>query len=560
LECQGSAALRYWVSFSTTDTYQWVYDGTGATITSGQGTSAITVTYAANAISGTWTVTPFRGACAGVPGTIAVTLGNQRIVRVKSGATGAGDGSSWTNAYARLQDALVNAQACDEIWVAAGSHRPDLGGGSTAGDRNASFHLASRVSLYGGFAGSETTRSQRSWSANQTILTGDLAGNDGANFTNNSDNSCHIIDGGAVDATAVLDGFVIKSGNANTSCAAQDGGGMVTNGGGPNLLNCTFTGNYARGYGGGLHLQGARDTVISDCTFASNQSSTHGGGMHVFQASGIRVLGTLFYQNTTGNAGGGLRNSGGGLTLVGCTFDGNSAGSGGGMYDNGGANLLRVLFRKNTATVEGGGMNNGDTTAATLVDCIFAGNSAGTRGGAFSNSNGINGTGGSPRLINCTFAGNSAPAGGGGAVFAYNSTGRGSPVFTNCVLWDNVSPQVVDSGDPSNVSYSCIQGGWSGPGSNSVSLDPLFVNAKGPDGIYGTADDDLRLQPTSPAIDAANNLAIPADKFDLDGDGNVFEPVPFDFAGNPRFRDMATVSDTGSGTPPIVDMGAYEAY
>ena len=47
--------------------------------------------------------------------------------------------------------------------------------------------------------------------------------------------------------------------------------------------------------------------------------------------------------------------------------------------------------------------------------------------------------------------------------------------------------------------------------------------------------------------------------FDLDDDGNTTEPLPLDLAGNARFLDVAGSADTGNGTPPVVDMGAYEA-
>jgi len=71
----------------------------------------------------------------------------------------------------------------------------------------------------------------------------------------------------------------------------------------------------------------------------------------------------------------------------------------------------------------------------------------------------------------------------------------------------------------------------------------------GLDGTWGTADDDygdLRLQLGSPAIDAGDNSAVPAG-------------ITTDLARLPRFMDISGVPDTGSGTPPIVDMGAYEA-
>ena len=72
------------------------------------------------------------------------------------------------------------------------------------------------------------------------------------------------------------------------------------------------------------------------------------------------------------------------------------------------------------------------------------------------------------------------------------------------------------------------------------------VKADGPDGIAGTEDDNLRLSPGSPSIDAADNLAVPPDTADLDGDGDTTEPTPLDLDGNRRIVNR------------IVDMGAYE--
>ncbi|HVS20123.1 MAG TPA: hypothetical protein VMT18_16080 [Planctomycetota bacterium] len=46
--------------------------------------------------------------------------------------------------------------------------------------------------------------------------------------------------------------------------------------------------------------------------------------------------------------------------------------------------------------------------------------------------------------------------------------------------------------------------------------------------------------------------------FDLDGDLDFLEPVPFDLDLLPRFEDDPAVPDMGAGTAPIVDQGAYE--
>ena len=72
---------------------------------------------------------------------------------VDENAAGANDGSSWTDAYLKLQDAFSAAVSGDEIWVAQGTYRPDAGGGQIMGNRAATFQLASGVKVYGGFAG-----------------------------------------------------------------------------------------------------------------------------------------------------------------------------------------------------------------------------------------------------------------------------------------------------------------------------------------------------------------------------------------------------------------------
>jgi hypothetical protein len=87
----------------------------------------------------------------------------------------------------------------------------------------------------------------------------------------------------------------------------------------------------------------------------------------------------------------------------------------------------------------------------------------------------------------------------------------------------------------------------------------LLADAQEWDGIDGTDDDDLRLAPGSPCIDAGDNATVPEDGTDLDDDGDPDEPCPLDFAGSPRFYDDTTTDDTGAGDPPIVDMGAYES-
>ena len=97
-------------------------------------------------------------------------------------ANGLNDGSSWTDAYNFLQDALAEADVSPkpvDICVAQGLYKPDQGVGITPGDRTAAFQLINGVSLKGGYAGfGEPDPNVRDFELYESILSGDLDGND----------------------------------------------------------------------------------------------------------------------------------------------------------------------------------------------------------------------------------------------------------------------------------------------------------------------------------------------------------------------------------------------
>lgn len=133
-----------------------------------------------------------------------------------------------------------------------------------------------------------------------------------------------------------------------------------------------------------------------------------------------------------------------------------------------------------------------------------------------------------------------------------NNFVESSLTVTNCILWGNTASSgsqiFKDWTSSASVSYTDVQGGW--PGTGNINADPCFVN---PD------SNDFHLLPASACIDAGDNTAVPPDTLDLDSDGDTAESIPIDLAGNQRFVDQVDVPDTGNGTAPIVDMGAYEA-
>ena len=285
------------------------------------------------------------------------------ILFVKTSATGSEDCSSWANACT-LQTAISLSLSGDKIWVQAGTHIPD------PTDRAISFNLKNGVAIFGGFNGTETQRNQRNPAVNVTILSGDLNGDDNG-FTNNGENSFHVVRSVNNDNTAVLDGFRISGGNANSVAPPPNpdlsGGGMLNSGSNPTLIHLTFAGNSAD-QGGGIHNDASSPT-LKYVTFSGN-SARIGGGMSGFDNSNPRLTNVTFSRNSASFHGGGMANARNSPTLINVTFSGNSADvNGGGGIFNSEANptLINTIIAN---SLSGG-------------DCVNAGGTS----GAFSSNN-----------------------------------------------------------------------------------------------------------------------------------------------------------------------------
>jgi len=493
----------------------------------------------------------------------------QAVRYVDHVATGANDGSSWADAFTSLQDALSAAArgSGDEIWVAAGTYRPDQGQDVTEGDRSASFQLKSNVALYGGFNATEATRAERHWQANVTILSGDLLGNDNENVDleepTRQDNSYQVVVATDVDPWTVLDGFTVTGGNA----VNQDepfGRGLI--GGGlmiehfahrfettrPRFAHLIFEANASIGSGGGVYMR-IEGVEFEYVTFRNNVAH-EGGGLYHFAS--VAVLSHVTFLDNRARVGGAMSVKYGDIRLRQATFQGNVAASwAGGLHlDKARLVLWNGLFAGNQALRFIGGAMVANEAVATLVNVVFTGNTAEQDGGAYLN--------GASHLTvtNVTFSGNRAGRRGGAI---YSVGGDVNPDFTmvanNAIFWGNTAAgegqEIYNQGETRvllrhSLIAGSLPGGTEDGGGNRFS-DPFFIDPNGSDDLPGTLDDDVRLQAGSLAIDAGDNALLPVDSLDFDGDGDVLEPHPIDLDSHQR------IFDGGSGMA-VVDLGAYE--
>jgi hypothetical protein len=491
---------------------------------------------------------------------------------------GANDGSSWENAFLDLQDALAVAQSGDEVRVAQGLYRP----GPLESPRSETFSLGHGIVLQGGYAGFGAMDPDALDPALfVSALSGDILGDDvptlPPDFGTYADNALHVVTVGP-GVSAIIRGVTVRGGSADATREPDGrGGGILAIGADLHVHDVILEANRATWLGGGAAFGGddAQPGALSmvGCVIRHNRVTyvgvCKGGGVSVSAPASISNC--LFEFNVAGGAG-----SGGGLdasnaSLTACTFRDNHAGEDAGALELDDGTMIDCLLLQNTAGWGGGAMLSSGTIVA--LNCAFLGNRANVNGGAvghddgtftavnclFSGNESIIDSGGAitngdiAYLINCTVVGNSTGDHFGPARGAIH-TGGGHTEIRNCLVWANDSAgdqseatQVSPASGDMTIADSTIFG-WTGSlgGVNNNGLDPQFIDAHGPDSVFGTIDDNPRLDSNSPARDAGDSAALPADESDLDGDGNMAEPVPVDLDGRRRVVGSA------------VDRGAFE--
>jgi len=447
-------------------------------------------------------------------------------VYVNNTATGSNNGTDWANALTSFQSALNLAASGDQIWVAAGIYTPDYAYDLTDSSRYYHFRMIEGVAIYGGFAGTEDSISQRTDfgmdGANETFLSGDIE-----TLGDNTDNCYHVFyhpAGLNLTSTSILDGFTITEGNSDGNYPHDAGGGMFNYNSSPTIANATFSLNSAAESGGGM-VNAYSSPTITNTTFSLNSASVIGGGMANTYSSPT-ITNVTFSLNSADSLGGGICNLGSSPSITNVTFSMNSADNlGGGIYNLASSPaIINATFSANTAAISGGGIFNSDSDPD-LTNVIFLLNTAVQKGGGIYNDSS------SPTITNVSFSMNSAGNQGGG-IYNLNS----SASLFNSIVWGNTasagSQLYMDRGSTS-LNYCCYANGAGDTTAvnsavftvtnENITADPEFVDPAG----------DLRLFSFSPCVNAGFN-----DYFTLTDSVDI--------------RGEARIQDT------TIDMGAYE--
>lgn len=323
--------------------------------------------------------------------------------------------------------------------------------------------------------------------------------------------------------------------------AAWFGGASIN--GDSEILDCQFIDNSAERGAGGLEV--AADSSVNNCLFHNNESTLAGAG-GMLTGTGVVTERCSFTMNRSTSFGGGAESIGTNA-FIGCSFIGNTAaGNGGGIQGLSQLYLIGCEITDNSAGGSGGGIGL-SAVRHEIVNCLITRNNSETRGG------GIASESQSPvalpdEIVHCTIVANNAPVGGGIGYLV-------PPTISNSILWGNTDetadPISSQLGEVWSIGHSLVENGDDALGEGVRGDDPRFVDEIGPDGAGLTGDEDYRIGALSPGIDSASPADLPRDRYDLDGDGDVTEPIPFDIGFLPRVR--------GDGaSKAVADIGAYE--
>jgi PKD repeat protein len=435
----------------------------------------------------------------------AIKSNGQNVVYVDQNASGANDGSSWANAYTRIQDALIIPNTGKEIWIAKGTYSP-------GNSRTNRYHLSRTYKFYGNFAGNESSKNQRidtlphtdgSYRTNETIICGDI-GTIGL-ASDNIANLFVIDDNGNFIPTVTFNTLCIE--NAYSDVGLYDGvaSGIYSNNAQLVLSNMLFKNNTVvseyTGKGGAVYSNSY--TRVYHSVFLNNTvETTYANTSHIAQGGAICL-------EATGNISNSYFKNNAAIAV-------NSNAEGGAIYITANLTIYHSILTHNHAKTKGGAVRS--SSASYFRNCLISKNTASQGAGVFLHS--------TTDMLNTTISCNSATSFAGGIWFENSAY---TYKITNSIIWGNHAPTFPDyrlNVGTTNFTYSLIPG-YIG-GTNNLDTNPHFI-----DTLVG----NFRLSASSPCKDLGDNNAATS----------INPPLIYDLDGNTRIINST------------IDMGAYEA-
>jgi len=265
-------------------------------------------------------------------------------------------------------------------------------------------------------------------------------------------------------STSVVQGFTIKNGSD------YDGGGIFVENSEPVIRENRITNNTLADwylYGAGICCRDAAPHIVNNLV-AYNTLAYDGGGIYI--NGGLTIGDTTLFALVRGN-----------------TIVGNETFSGWGVSYGAGIHV--------------------EEASPLIVDNVIIGNIVDVGCGG-----GISCSAASPTIVNNTVSANNGSS-DAGAIYCENYS---SATVMNSILWGNIAyggnEVVVTASSSIDITYSDIEGGWTGQG--NIDEDPMFVFAD---------RRDYRLLWGSPCIDAGH-----PDSLDPDGTRRDMGALYFD--------------------------------
>ncbi|MBK9191755.1 MAG: T9SS type A sorting domain-containing protein [Crocinitomicaceae bacterium] len=427
---------------------------------------------------------------------------NATIWYVDLNASGANDGSSWTDAFIDLQDAIAISSFGDDIWVAQGIYYT-----TSSTSQTIYFNIKNGTKVYGGFAGFETALNQRDFQNNVTTLSAQI----GTGST--SDNSLHVVYFNNVANQTRLDGFTL-TGAYNDGTFSYGGGARIIDSS-PTIANCIFLGNYAAEGGGGLNHSGSGILNLENCVFDGNVGDTYGGGALRLYDATVNISDCYFKSNQSDTYGGAIF-----------------------IYDAI-VNISNSVFAGNISQTSGSAIRVGDIGTLNVSNSLFVGNFTNTTSvitaSTFSNTS-------AHTIKNCTIAHNKQNNSGGSSTASAVAL-NDEATITNSIIYGNLSTiQVLGTGLTFN--YSITQDvPLNATGSNILYVDPQFIlPGDANTAPFDTTGLDYQLELLSPGIDAGYNVNVSGTN---------------DLAGNTRILngtvDLGAYEKSFCNSPVLID-------